>query len=80
VQGRRLGVAGARYQAVASRAQAEAMLRGEPVVLRPGRYAFVDGNHMGGIGVVLVEQGEAGPSRAGVGTVYEDCSGSRIRA
>jgi ribonuclease H-related protein len=55
------GVAGARYQAVGSRAQAEAMLRGEPVVLPPGRYAFVDGNHMGGIGVVWVEQGEGGP-------------------
>jgi hypothetical protein len=55
------GVRGARYQAVTSRAQAERMLRGEPVVLAPGRYAFVDGNHMGGIGVVLVEQGGASP-------------------
>ncbi len=67
------GVAGARYQAVASRAQAEAMLRGEPVVLPPGRYAFVDGNHMGGVGIVLVEQGEGGPASVReVGTtVYE---------
>ncbi len=67
------GVAGARYQAVGGREQAEAMLRGEPVVLPPGRYAFVDGNHMGGVGIVLVEQGEGGPASVReVGTtVYE---------
>jgi hypothetical protein len=69
------GVSGARYQAVASREQAEAMLRGEPTVLPPGRYAFVDGNHMGGIGVVLVEaDGGAGvprPVREVATTVYE---------
>jgi hypothetical protein len=51
------GVSGARYQAVSSRAQAEAMLRGEGTTLDPGLYAFVDGNHFGGVGVVLVEQG-----------------------
>ncbi|HEY7141923.1 MAG TPA: ribonuclease H family protein [Methylomirabilota bacterium] len=55
------GVAGARYQGVSSRAVAEAMLRGEGLRLEPGAYAFVDGNGMGGIGAVLVEQGEAGP-------------------
>lgn len=49
------GVKGARYQAVASRAQAEAMLRGEGTTLSPGLYAFVDGNHLGGAGVVLVD-------------------------
>ena len=49
------GVRGARYQAVASRAQAEAMLRGEGATLTPGLYAFVDGNHLGGVGVVLVD-------------------------
>ena len=49
------GVRGARYQAVASRAHAEAMLRGEGASLAPGLYAFVDGNHLGGVGVVLVE-------------------------
>jgi Caulimovirus viroplasmin len=67
------GVRGARFQAVGSRAQAEAMLRGEPIVLLPGRYAFVDGNHMGGIGVVMVEQGETGPAavREHAVTVYE---------
>jgi ribonuclease HI len=50
------GVRGARYQGVESRARAEAILRGEPVVLPPGLWAFVDGNHLGGIGVVVVER------------------------
>lgn len=67
------GVRGARYQAVSSRPQAEALLRGEPIVLPPALWAFVDGNHLGGVGLVLVEQGEAGPRRVEeVGTtVYE---------
>lgn len=67
------GVSGARYQAVSSRERAEAILRGEPVVLTPGSYAFVDGNHMGGIGVVLVTQGEDGAQavREVATTVYE---------
>lgn len=67
------GVAGARFQAVSSREQAERMLRGEPVILPPGLHAFVDGNHLGGVGVVLVEQGEGEPrSVREVGTtVYE---------
>jgi ribonuclease H-related protein len=50
------GVSGARYQAVASREQAEALLRGEVTELAPGLYAFVDGNHLGGVGVVVVER------------------------
>ncbi len=69
------GVPGARFQAVESRERAEAILRGEPVVLPPGRWAFVDGNHFGGIGVVLVEQAEAGGEprvlREVATTVYE---------
>jgi ribonuclease HI len=67
------GVAGARYQGVSSRAIAEAMLRGEGLQLTPGAYAFVDGNAMGGIGVVWVEQGESGPAsvREMATTVYE---------
>lgn len=67
------GVPGARYQAVSSRERAEALLRGEALVLPPGTYAFVDGNHFGGIGVVLVTQGEDRPvSVQEVGTtVYE---------
>src|SRR3989442_8137426 len=50
------GVSGARYQAVASPEQAEAMLRGEGRELSAGLYGFVDGNHLGGVGVVLVER------------------------
>src|SRR5262249_27389388 len=67
------GAAGSRYQGVASRAVAEAMLSGEGLTLEPGAYAFVDGNAMGGIGVILVEQGDAGPVsvRERAATVYE---------
>ena len=54
------GVSGARYQAVGSREQAEAMLRGEGTELEPGLYAFVDGNHLGGVGVVIVERAADG--------------------
>jgi len=50
------GVRGARFQAVASEAQAEAMLRGEGTALTPGLWAFVDGNHLGGVGVVIVQK------------------------
>src|SRR5207237_8222279 len=42
--------------AVRRREQAEGMLRGEGTALEPGLYAFVDGNHLGGVGVVLVER------------------------
>ena len=56
------GKAGARYQGVSGREVAEAMLRGEGLRLEPGAYAFVDGNAMGGIGVVLVEQAEGEPA------------------
>jgi ribonuclease H-related protein len=54
------GVPGARYQAVASRDRAEAMLRGDGVTLGSGTYAFVDGNHEGGVGVVVVENAADG--------------------
>jgi ribonuclease HI len=50
------GVAGARYQSVASREEADAILSGDGVALAPGLYAFVDGNHEGGVGVVLVRK------------------------
>jgi ribonuclease HI len=74
------GIAGARYQGVSSRAIAEAMLSGEGLTLDPGAYAFVDGNAMGGIGVVLVEQGDAGPVsiRDRATTVYEVFAHARI--
>ncbi|MEK7220711.1 MAG: hypothetical protein AAB253_05895, partial [candidate division NC10 bacterium] len=50
------GVSGAQFQAVGNRAEAEAALSGEGISLSPGLYAFVDGNHLGGVGVVLVNQ------------------------
>ena len=75
------GVSGARYQAVGSRAQAEAMLRGEGTALEPGLYAFVDGNHLGGVGVVLVERtadGEPEILEALGLTVYEVFAGAGL--
>ncbi len=54
------GVAGARYQAVASREEAEAILGGNGVMLSPGLFAFVDGNHAGGVGVVIVRKAADG--------------------
>jgi hypothetical protein len=54
------GVPGARFQAVARRELAEAMLRGEGAELPPGLHGFVDGNHLGGVGVVLVERTREG--------------------
>jgi ribonuclease HI len=54
------GVSGARFQAVPSRADAEAVLRGEGRALPAGLYGFVDGNHLGGVGVVLVDQRAGG--------------------
>ena len=67
------GIAGARYQGVSNREIAEAMLSGEGLQLEPGLYAFVDGNAMGGIGVVLVEQRDAEPAvvREIATTVYD---------
>ena len=50
------GVAGTRYQKVGSLEEAEALLKGEAVRLSDGVYAFVDGNHQGGVGVVLVHR------------------------
>ena len=50
------GVRGARYQAVTSRELADAMLRGDGAALTPGLWAFVDGNHLGGVGVVIVRK------------------------
>ena len=55
------GHPGARYQGVSSREVAQAMLRGEGLRLEPGAYAFVDGNAMGGIGVVMVAQTASEP-------------------
>jgi ribonuclease HI len=76
------GVPGARYQAVADRAQAEAMLRGEGGALPPGLYAFVDGNHLGGVGLVVVEAGDEEPrvvEELGL-TVREVFAGGPVRS
>jgi ribonuclease H-related protein len=69
-------VAGARdapYQSVGSRAEAEAILRGESVVLPVGVYAFIDGNEQGGVGVVFVKR------RAGTAPVVKEISTSVMR-
>lgn len=75
------GVRGARFQAVANREQAEAMLRGEGTALTPGLWAFVDGNHLGGVGVVIVEktadEQETVLEQGGF-TVVEVLAGARI--
>jgi ribonuclease HI len=76
------GVPGARYQAVGSRAQAEAMLRGEGTALESGLYAFVDGNHHGGVGVVIVQGGGEDPAvldEASM-TVTQVFAGGAVRA
>jgi ribonuclease HI len=53
-------VGGAIYQAVSSREEAEAILSGRGIRLPPGVYAFTDGNHLGGVGVVFVMQRATG--------------------
>ncbi len=50
------GVGGAKFQKVATLEQAEALLNGDVPTMGDGTYAFIDGNHLGGIGVVLVHQ------------------------
>ena len=74
------GVRGARYQAVTSRAHAEALLRGQGLRLPAGRYAFVDGNAMGGVGVVLVDRdGVVTRVREEIGTtVYSVLGEARV--
>jgi ribonuclease H-related protein len=77
------GISGARFQSVASREQAEAMLRGEGPTLEPGLWAFVDGNHLGGVGVVIVEkngEAEATVVEQGGFTVDEVFAGAGIPA
>jgi hypothetical protein len=48
------GVKGARYQKVHDEAEAQALLKGTGVVLKPDLHVFTDGNHRGGVGVVIV--------------------------
>lgn len=74
------GVSGARYQSVPSRSEAEAILRGESVTLPMGVYAFVDGNHLGGVGIVFVKQRKGSPAVKEISTsVTKVFAGSRIR-
>jgi hypothetical protein len=48
------GVKGAKHQKVQDEAEAQALLNGTGVVLKPGLHVFTDGNHLGGVGVVIV--------------------------
>jgi len=50
------GASGAVYRKVADRALATQLLVGEGRKLAPGTYAFIDGNHLGGLGVVLIHR------------------------
>jgi ribonuclease HI len=58
------GVSGAVYRKTRTREEAEALLRGEGRRLAPGTYAFVDGNHEGGIGIVFVHRRQNGGTRS----------------
>lgn len=51
------GSTGPRYMKVSSQEEADNILSGKGVVLAPGLYAFTDGNHFGGVGVVIVQMG-----------------------
>lgn len=73
------GVSGARYQSVPSYSEAEAILRGELVTLPVGVYAFIDGNHLGGVGIVFVKQRHGSPATKEISTsVTKVFAGSRI--
>ena len=52
------GVKGAKYQKVHDEAEAQALLNGTGVVLKPGLHVFTDGNDRGGVGVVIVWMSE----------------------
>ena len=53
------GVKGAKYQKVRDGAEAQALLNGTGVVLKPGLHVFTDGNDRGGVGVVIVWMSES---------------------
>ena len=69
------GAPGARYQAVSSRAEAERALHGVPLTLPRGTYAFLDGNHRGGIGIVFVQQLRDGRTVKEVSTTVDQVFG-----
>lgn len=52
------GVKGARYQKVHDLEHAKALVGGQGIVLTPGLHVFTDGNHLGGVGVVVVWMSE----------------------
>jgi ribonuclease HI len=52
------GVAGAKYQKIHDLEQAKALVEGEGIILAPGLHVFTDGNHHGGVGVVVVWKSE----------------------
>lgn len=52
------GVSGAKYQKVHDFKEANALLEGGGIVLEPGLHVFTDGNHHGGVGVVVVWKSE----------------------
>ena len=54
------GVKGAKYLSVKSPEEANRILNDEKASFEPGTYAFVDGNHFGGIGCVLVQVARSG--------------------
>lgn len=54
------GVRGAIYRKAADRPLAEQLLGGEGRSLEPGTYAFIDGNHLGGIGIMMVRRADDG--------------------
>jgi hypothetical protein len=73
------GVSGSKFQAVENRSEAEAILRGESVTLPLGTYAFIDGNHLGGVGIVFVKQRHGPPAVKEISTsVTKVFSRSRI--
>jgi len=50
------GVLGVKHQKAVSRDAAERLLAGTPETIEEGTHAFIDGNHLGGVGVVLVHR------------------------
>lgn len=62
VEARVRGVPGSKHQKALSREEALQLLAGTPRAIEEGTYAF-DGNHLGGVGVVLVHRRADGTTR-----------------
>lgn len=52
------GMKGAKYQNVHDLEEANRLIEGGGLVLEPGLHVFTDGNHRGGVGVVIVWMGD----------------------